>query len=421
VTESTLARNAPGAASAEPSVENGLRPVAEHSTTRSALKLNLTARPTAFWIGLSLLATLTAGFVAWTGVAVGTALALLAVFALLFFKPPQNMMEGWVMSAPLWVTALGVIAAVLVFTRPPSMPSIQSYLMHAGLRVAVDQNRKPDDFAALRRPVDVAATRKPRLMDGVAREVVNTPTVKGEWLVRTGSAPSGAAILWMHGGHYVSGHPATTRPIAMDMARKTGVPVFSLEYRLAPEAPYPAALDDVKAAYAWLIEKGFKHERIFVGGESSGAGLAIALALSLKADGAGTPAGLIAVSPWVDLAGTGESMTTRAADDAMLSPDFLRAAATAYAGGDLRNVLVSPLYGDLTGLPPMIVQDGGDSILVDDSKRLVEQATAQGVAATLDVWPGAPHMATSLFMFLPEGRRSLAKIEVFIQARLKQR
>ncbi len=375
-------------------------------------------RPTAYWAALSILAALTAGFVAWTGIAVLTAIALLAVFAVLVFRPPQNMMEKWMISAPLWVVALGMVVAVLVFLRPDSMPSIQSYLMHAGLRVAVDPNRAPDDFASLRRPVDVAVNRKVRLMQGVERQLVETPTVKGEWLLRTGTVPAGAAILWMHGGSYVSGHPATTRPIAMDMANKTGVAVLSVYYRLAPEAPYPAALDDVKAAYAWLLKEGFKPERIIVGGESSGAGLALALMLSLKSQGQALPAGLVAVSPWVDLANTADSMTTRADKDAMLTPAFLRAAAKAYAGERLREPLVSPLYADLSGLPPMIVQDGDESILVDDAKRLVDQATAQGVTASLDVWPGTSHIVTSMFMFVPEGRRSLDKVEAFIQARL---
>ncbi|MBL8643545.1 MAG: alpha/beta hydrolase fold domain-containing protein, partial [Rhodospirillaceae bacterium] len=186
------------------------------------------------------------------------------------------------------------------------MPSIQTYLMHVGLRLAVDAERAPDDFASLRRPVDVAANRKPWLRGGVERQPVLAP-VPGEWLVRGGSVPSGSAILWMHGGHYVSGHPATTRAIAMDMAAKTGVAVFSVQYRLAPENPYPAALDDVKAAYAWLLKEGFRPQRIVVGGESSGAGLALALALSLKAEGQALPAAIVAVSPWVDLANAGDS------------------------------------------------------------------------------------------------------------------
>jgi acetyl esterase/lipase len=375
-------------------------------------------RPTAYWAALSVLAALTAGFVAWTGIAVMTAVALLVVFAVLLLRPPQNMMDKWMISAPLWVVALGIVVAILVFLRPNTMPSIQSYLMHAGLRVAVDATRAPDDFASLRRPVDVAINRKVRLMPGVDRQAVTTPTVKGEWLLRAGSVPSGAAILWMHGGSYVSGHPATTRPIAMDIANTTGVAVLSLQYRLAPENPYPAALDDVKAAYAWLLKEGFKPERIIVGGESSGAGLALALMVTLKAEGQALPAGLIAISPWVDLAATAESLTTRADRDAMLTPAFLRAAAKAYAGDDVRNPLVSPLYADLTGLPPMIVQDGDESVLVDDAKRLVDQAVGQGVSATLDVWPGAPHIVTSMFMFVPEGRRSLDKVEAFIQARL---
>lgn len=367
---------------------------------------------------MSVLAALTAAFIAWTGVAVGTALALWAVFAVLVIRPPLNMMERWVIATPLWVFALGVIVAILVFTRPNTMPSIQSYLMNVGLRVVVDANRAPDDFAALRRPVAVAANRKVRLTPGVERQGVDTPAVKGEWLLRAGSVPSGSAILWMHGGSYVSGHPAATRPIAMDMVAKTGVPVLSLQYRLAPEAPYPAALEDVKAAYAWLLKEGFRPERIIVGGESAGAGLALALMLSLKADQQPQPAGLVAVSPWVDVARTADSMLTRADRDAMLTPAFLQAAAKAYAAEDVRNPLVSPLYGDLAGLPPMIIQDGDDSILVDDSKRLAEQAQSYGVEVTLDVWPGAPHIATSMFMFLPEGRRSLNKIEAFIQRRL---
>lgn len=360
----------------------------------------------------------TSAFLVWTGTGALTALVLLLIFLGLLFRTPQNMTEKWTISAPLWVLTLGLIVAAILFLRPTDMPSVQSYLIHVGLRVAINPDRPPDDFQALRQTATVAVSRTPRLMAGVERQVVDTADVKGEWLLQAGRSPTGPVILWMHGGSYVSGHPATTRPIAMDMVLKTGAALFSVQYRLAPEHPYPAALDDVKAAYAWLLQSGFRPGSIVVGGESSGAGLALALALSLKEQAQPMPAGLVAISPWVDLANTAESLTSRADRDAMLTPAFMAAAAKAYAGDDVRGPSISPLYADLSGLPPLIIQDGDESILVDDSRRLYERAKAQGVNVTLRVWPGAPHIVTSLFMFLPEGRRSLDDVEAFIRSRL---
>lgn len=194
--------------------------------------------------------------------------------------------------------------------------------------------------------------------------------------------PSGRrAILYLHGGAYIIGASDTHRGITGHIARATGCAVFVPDYRLAPEHPYPAALDDALAMYQHLLALDYSPEQISVVGDSAGGGLTIALALSLKAKGLPLPSSLVVMSPWVDL--THQHLHIPDAEP-VLQLRWIQNAATLYSNGlPLTDPMISPVYGDLSGLPPLLIQVGSQEILLNDARRLTEKAEADGVSVTL--------------------------------------
>jgi len=240
--------------------------------------------------------------------------------------------------------------------------------------------------------------------------------VPGEWVVTAGRPTSTAALIYFHGGGYFTGSPRAHRPITAFFAN-TGFSVFVPEYRLAPEHPYPAAVDDAEAVWDALTEAG--HQEIAVAGDSAGGGLALALMLRLRARAKSLPFAAALFSPWTDLGLTGESLYANARRDALFSIHSIQAAAAWYLdGADPRTPEASPLYGELTGLPPLFIEVGDQEILRDDSARLADRARAQGVNATVNLWPSVFHVWQLAYAFLPEGRRSLAQTASFLhQAR----
>jgi epsilon-lactone hydrolase len=192
-----------------------------------------------------------------------------------------------------------------------------------------------------------------------------------------------------------------------------------LDYRLAPEHPCPAALEDAVAGYRWLLERGVRPEQIVIGGDSSGGGLALATLVRLREQGVALPAAGVLLSPWVDLTIAGPSIQTRAAIDPLVSPESLRLAAGYYLGGaDPRMTLASPLYADLRGLPPLLIQAGDHEVLLSDATRLAEQARAAGVDVTLDVWDEMWHVWQAWAEILPEGQQAIERIGAFIRRQL---
>jgi epsilon-lactone hydrolase len=289
------------------------------------------------------------------------------------------------------------------------------------IRLWLLQNMKnappPSSIQEARDGLKVLASRKP-LPAGTRVEPTTAGGVSGEWV----SAPDAATdkvILYLHGGGYTMGSSKASHSGASFLSAASGCRVLVIDYRLAPEHPFPAAIEDATAAYRWLIDQGILPHHVVIKGASSGGGLALAALVMLRDAGVALPACAVLLSPWTDLAGTGESMTTRAEADPMVTPDMNRYHAVLYAGGtDLRHPLISPLYADLHGLPPLLIQVGSDEIMLDDSTRVAERAKAAGVEVTLDIWEGMWHVWHAFAAQLPEGQRALEQIGQFIRRKL---
>ncbi|MFS0732595.1 alpha/beta hydrolase fold domain-containing protein [Microbacterium sp. 1P10UB] len=226
----------------------------------------------------------------------------------------------------------------------------------AGVRLMLGSRPRPVGWAARRQRIEEVGTTWP-VADDIRLESVDAAGVSAEWSTAPGAAASDV-LLFLHGGGYCSGSIVSHRSLATEAGRAAGVRTLALQYRLAPEHPFPAALDDALAAWDWLLASGCAPDRIVVGGDSAGGGLALALWQVLRGRGVATPAGLWLVSPWTDLTLSGASMTEKDAADPLLHRPYLDELAAAYLAGGVgrREPLVSPLFADLTGLPPTLVR-----------------------------------------------------------------
>ncbi|HEY6946416.1 MAG TPA: alpha/beta hydrolase [Candidatus Acidoferrum sp.] len=237
--------------------------------------------------------------------------------------------------------------------------------------------------------------------------------IPGEWVESPNSAEK--VLLYLHGGGYFGCSAETHRPITAYFAMH-GLRVFAANYRLAPENPFPAAIDDAVAAYRGLLADGHSPQRLMVAGDSAGGGLSLSLMLALRAAGTPLPAAAVLFSPWTDLAATGESVRTNAARCAMFHGPAVGPTARLYLGdADPCNPLASPLYADLSGLPPLLIHVGADETLRDDSTRLAEKARAAGVSVELKVWPVVPHVWQLAPHKIPEARQSLQEAIDFLR------
>jgi acetyl esterase/lipase len=241
--------------------------------------------------------------------------------------------------------------------------------------------------------------------------------VPGEWL-RSDADSRDAAILFVHGGGYVACSPRSHRALTTALARDSSVALFAVDYRLAPENPFPAALDDVLAAYDAIVSGGIRANRIVLAGDSAGGGLVLSAGLAIKARGDGPGlAGTIAYSPWTDLLATGDSIRTNADSDDMLVGAGVAPSARNYARSDddVRNPLASPLYGDLAGLAPTLVFASRSEILRDDAVRFAERARNQGSPVELELADGMPHVWPIFVDVMPEAKRAVARSVAFIR------
>ncbi len=257
---------------------------------------------------------------------------------------------------------------------------------------------------------DAMLTANP-LPDDARIEEINIEHMNADW-VSVPESDDSRAVLYLHGGGYVIGSNVGYREMAAKTARATGARVLLINYRLAPENPFPAAVDDAVMAYRYLLAQGIPAERIVVAGDSAGGGLAIATLVALRDAGEPLPSCAVAFSPWVDLEGTGESNQPGVVDDPMVSMDALKDMAGNYAGADLRNPLASPLHANLDGLPPLQVFVGTREILRDDAIRIVDNARSAGVEASINVGQELIHV-WQLFD-LPEARESLSQVSEFV-------
>jgi acetyl esterase/lipase len=254
------------------------------------------------------------------------------------------------------------------------------------------------------------------LPEGAEVHAVDAGGVPAEW-VSDGTGPADGVVLYLHGGGYCMGSVGTHRGLAARLAAASRARVLNLDYRLAPEHPHPAAVDDAVAAYRWL--RGTGVEQVVVGGDSAGGGLTIATLLALRDAGDPLPAAGFCLSPWVDLECAGETMTTKADVDPMCTKEGLTDMAAAYAGDrDLRAPLLSPVHADLRGLPPLLIQVGTAEVLLDDAVRLAERARAAGVDVRLEAWDDLIHVFQAFAPMVPEALEAIEGIGAFVQQRL---
>jgi acetyl esterase/lipase len=292
-------------------------------------------------------------------------------------------------------------------------------MLRLGTRCLLKGKPGPEATLAERRQRAAAAERwVPNPPPEVERVAVDAGGVGAEWVTIPVSL-GGLHILYLHGGGYVIGSPSLYRQLTWRLARAAGARLLAVDYRLAPEHPFPAAVDDAMTAYRWILANGVDPHRLVVIGDSAGGGLAFALLLRCRDEGRlPLPAAVAALSPWTDLALTGASLTRNAAADPFVDANGIPPIAEYYLNGaDPRHPYASPLYGDPTGLPPALIQVGGDEVLRDDATRMADRLRDAGCDITLEVWPRMPHVWHLFASVMPEGRRAIARVGAFVRER----
>ncbi len=274
--------------------------------------------------------------------------------------------------------------------RPASLPERRARLDALGARYAI--------------PSDVEIT------------PISANGVDAEW-TRTPQADPSRVLLFLHGGGYISGSIASHRHLAAEAGRQAHARTLALGYRLAPENPFPAALEDTLAAYRFLLAQGTNPTKIALGGESAGGGLALAAMLSLRDSNEPLPACAWLSSPWTDLAQTGATMQTKAADDPLIQKPYLDDLSAQYRNGaDAKNPLISPLHANLQNLPPLLIQVGAAETLLNDSTRLAEAAGQANTQVTLEIWPDMIHAFTLFYQQVTAAREALHQVGAFIKS-----
>ena len=283
------------------------------------------------------------------------------------------------------------------------------------IRAILAATPRPREFGERRKRLDALGSHYP-LPAGVHVEAVDANGVAAEWTTTPEADPS-RAIMFLHGGGYISGSLDSHRHMIAQAGREARSRTLALAYRLAPEHPFPAALDDAIAGYRFLLAQGFSPKHIAIAGESAGGGLAVATLVSARDAGLPLPACCWLSSPWVDLEVTGGTVTTKATVDPLIQKPYLLELAAAYLNGaDPRTPLASPLYADLTGLPPMLIQVGSAETLLDDAVRLARAAGSADVRVTLEIWPDMIHAWHLFYQQVAAGRRALADVGAFIRS-----
>lgn len=258
---------------------------------------------------------------------------------------------------------------------------------------------------------------------GVRFEQADLDGVPARWCIPS-KAERNRALLYLHGGGYVVGNSKAYGPLVSELASRLKARAVIPDYRLAPENPYPAALEDAVRAYRWLLDHGVEARAIALAGDSCGGGLTIAALAAIRDAGLPMPVGAAVISPWVDLEAASDSITSRAGEDPLLNGEGLRGMASAYLGATPpRTPGASPVYGNLAALPPLLIQVGSAEILLDDATRLAARAGAAGVKVRLDIWPEMFHVWHSYAPILDEAAEALDDAARFLDglfARQKQ-
>jgi monoterpene epsilon-lactone hydrolase len=254
--------------------------------------------------------------------------------------------------------------------------------------------------------------------EGVSSTPVDAGGIAGEWITAPGAGEE-QTIYWLHGGGYCIGSINTHRALLAGISAASGARALAIDYRLAPEHPFPAAVEDAVGGYLWLLSSGVDPSQIIIGGDSAGGGLTMATLVALKEDGKPLPAAAVCISPWTDMTISGESLVSKAEADPMITAEGITRVRDAYVGvSDPRAPLASPIYADLSGLPPLLIQVGENEVLLDDSTRLAERAEAAGVDVTLEVWPDMIHVWHFFAGMLPEGQQAIDRIGAWAREQL---
>ncbi len=300
--------------------------------------------------------------------------------------------------------------------------SWQGTLLNHFLRATVKRRlariKTVDSTTALdtRAHLELIARCIPPAAFGVAVEHIDMNGVSAERIMAPCANPD-RAILYVHGGAYIMGSPRLYRALAARLSAAARVAVLVPAYRLAPEHPWPAALEDVRHCWHWLLAQGYASQQLIVAGDSAGGGLALAMLLDLRDRGDPLPVATIAFSPWTDLVGEGESLCSNAEADPLLLASLLSPVAQLYhAATDPRTPGVSPLYGNLHGLPPLLIHAGNTEILLSDSERFVVKAQAAGVHAKLKIWDHTPHVVPLFAPLLPEAKQCIQESGAYADA-----
>ena len=286
------------------------------------------------------------------------------------------------------------------------------------IRKLLTSKPRPVGWAERRERLDEVGSVWP-VADDIACEAVDCDGVRGEWSIAPGSDAS-RVLLFFHGGGYSSGSIKSHRRMVTEAGRATRMRTLAIDYRRAPEHPFPAQHEDALAAWRFLRRQGIAADRIAVGGDSAGGNLTLALVARLRAAGEPLPGCLWLASPWTDLTMSGATLATRDAVDPLIHKAYLEELADAYAPPplDRRDPLISPLFADLSGFPPMLIQVGSAETLLSDATRLAEAAGSADVAVRLEVWPHMIHAWPVWNAALEDGRRALAATGDFIRARI---
>ena len=255
------------------------------------------------------------------------------------------------------------------------------------------------------------------LAHGCSVESLDLSGIPSEKITPSGAAP-GKALLYLHGGGHVIGSLKSHRHLVSRLAVAAGVAAFHIDYRLAPEHPYPAALEDALKVYKQILATGIAPEDMVVGGESAGGNLATALLLKVRADGLPQPAGLYLLSPWLDMTTAGESYQKIGARDPIITREGIEMVAAAYLGGKPDNAFTSPVRADLAGLPPMLIQVGSEEVLLSDSLTFANRAAMAGVEVKLHVWPEMPHAWPLFHVFIRAGLAAIDEASQWMRQRL---
>lgn len=253
-----------------------------------------------------------------------------------------------------------------------------------------------------------------KVADDIQVETVTVASRPAEWL-RAPGIQAERAILYLHGGGYVMGSPNTHRSLGGEVSRAAQAAVLMLDYRLGPEEPFPAAVEDSVAAYKWLLDQGFAPQNLAIAGDSAGGGLTAASLVAARDQNLAMPGAGVCISPWSDMTCSNDSYQTRAEADPMVGGDIGKMAELYLQGKDTKDPYASPNFADLQSLPSLLIQVGRDEVLLDDSIKLDQKARADGVDSTLEIWEDMIHVWHAFHPLLPEGRDGIQRVGEFLR------